>query len=100
MSSFFSAFDGFEMVVASKDGTTIARQKYTFNQSPFGRQRQFILKKGRTTKELFFPVREFPANAKTVNVKVEGELCGSAYDRILSTKTISSEIKNPSHYDK
>ncbi len=99
-SHFSSAFDGFEIIVTSKEGKNIVQKGYTLHQSPFGQNREFVLKKGSTTQELLFPIPEFPADIKSVNVQLIGKLYGSAYERKLSTQTVAADIKKPSEKDK
>jgi hypothetical protein len=64
-SSFFSVFDGLELVVTTREGKTLAQQPYTFHQSPFAaHEREFTLKKGGTAATLVFPIGELPGNTR------------------------------------
>jgi hypothetical protein len=92
--NFSSVFDGLELVVTTTEGKVLAQQAYTFHQSPFAPPgRTFTLKQGKTTKTIVFPVSGIPAEIRTVKVRLVGTLPGSAFDRILSSETLTVEVK-------
>ncbi len=94
-SNFSSVFDGLELVVTTMEGKVIAQQGYTFHQSPFAPPgRTFALKQGKTTKTLVFPITGIPAEIRTLKVRLVGTLPGSTFDRILSSETLTLEVKN------
>jgi hypothetical protein len=92
--NFFSAFDGLELVVTTREGKTLAQQPYTFHQSPFTPDgRDFTIKRGPTAASLVFPIGKLPAGDKVVKVRLVGTLPGSEFRRILSTETLEVKIK-------
>jgi len=92
-SSFFSVFDGLELVVTNIDGKVLKQQSYTFHQSPFTPDgRKFILKRGKTKKSIVFPVTSFGMVGQSLKVRLVGTLPESSYKRILSTDTIKTVI--------
>jgi hypothetical protein len=78
--SFFSAFDGVEIVLFDARGKKLRVQPYTFHQSPFAVDGTQPLEVGKTTKRLVFPVSGLPADVKTFRVCLIGTLPGSAYN--------------------
>jgi hypothetical protein len=92
-SSFFSAFDGLDLVVTDLDGKVLAQQHYVTHQSPHGPVREFPIKTGRTKEEIRFPINGLPDGAKAFKVRLAGTLPGSGYDRILSTETLEVKVK-------
>ena len=94
-SSYFSAFDGLEIVITTPEGRTLIQQGYAHHQSPFTfRGREFIAKNGSTTQTLVFPVSGLPKDLKMVRVRLVGTLPGSTFTRILSTETFDVKIGN------
>ncbi|HEY1189871.1 MAG TPA: hypothetical protein VGE74_19635 [Gemmata sp.] len=93
-SMYFSAFDGLEVVVTDTEGKVLVQQAYDEHQSVFSfKGRDFPVKKGKTTKELRFPVRGLPEDARSVRVRLVGVLPESRYTRILSSETLAVEVK-------
>jgi hypothetical protein len=94
-SSFYSAFDGLELVVTNPEGKVLVQQSYLFHQSPFTPEgRKFPLKQGKTAGTLVFPIRGLPGDARSLKVRLVGTLPGSGYDRILSPETLTVEVKD------
>jgi hypothetical protein len=93
-SNFFSAFDGLEIVITSKEGESLAQVGYTRHQSPLSLPpgRDFVLKKGSTSKILTFPLHELARDVKRVKVRLVGKLRGSPYTRSLSTENLEVDI--------
>jgi hypothetical protein len=97
-SNFSSVFDGLELIVTAEDGKTedgktIARQPYTYHQSPFAPPgRTFVLKRGSTPGSLVFPIRGLAGELKRVKVRLVGTLPGSDDDGPLSSEALTVEI--------
>lgn len=92
-SNFSSVFDGLELVVTTSDGKILAQQHYTYHQSPQSEADTYTLKPGRTSKTLNFPIRDLPAEVKTLKVRLVGTLPKSDYKRILSSETLDIQLK-------
>ncbi|MFO0881106.1 MAG: hypothetical protein U0840_27600 [Gemmataceae bacterium] len=94
-SNFTSAYDGLELVVTTSEGKVLVQQGYAFHQSPFAPPgRVFLLKQGKNTSELRFPVAGLPEDARTFKVRLVGTLPGSGYERILSSETLRVDLKD------
>ena len=94
-SNFGSAFDGLELVVTTAEGKVVAQQGYTFHQSPFAPPgRTFPLKQGGTAGSLVFPISGLPDDARSLKVRLVGTLPGSGHNRILSSETLTVEVKD------
>jgi hypothetical protein len=94
-SNFNSVFDGLQIVVTAPDGKVLAQQGYIFHQSPSTVEpRKFTLNKGNTTDTIVFPISTLPGDAKSFKVRLVGTLPGSGYDRELSSKTLTIEVRD------
>ena len=94
ISNFYSAFDGLELVVTNAHGKVLLQQHYLSHQSPSTPDgREFVVKRGKTTDTIVFPVRSFGTVGDSIRVRVVGTLPRSSYRRILSTDTIRTVIK-------
>jgi hypothetical protein len=91
--SFFSVFDGLELVVTMPDGKILAQQAYVMHQSPYSPGREIRLKKGRNEDSMVFPISGLPADAKTLKVRLVGTLPGSEYKRVLLSETLEIKVK-------
>jgi hypothetical protein len=93
MSAFHSSFDGLHLMVMDTSGKQLARQSYLYHQSPYSpTKRPFTLSPGRTTKDLRFPIGGIPTTTKTVSLRLEGTLPGSAYSGSLTSNVVSVKI--------
>jgi hypothetical protein len=94
-SQFYSAFDGLEIVVMTREGKVLAQQSYVYYDSAFKLfGRDFPLKKGKTVKELRFPLEHLPVGIRSLRVRLVGTLPGSSYKRTLSSETLAVEVKS------
>ncbi|MBK8259086.1 MAG: hypothetical protein IPK82_41320 [Polyangiaceae bacterium] len=92
VSNFTSPFDGLTLVVLSRDGKELARQNYTFHQSPQAENRQFALNIGRTQAKLTFPIDAQSLNearGSQVQVQIAGGLPGTAYTSLGTSNTVT-----------
>jgi hypothetical protein len=93
MSSFFSSFDGLHLMVMDTSGRKLARQSYLAHQSPYSLIAQpFTLPSGSAARELRFPIYDIPASTRTVSVRLEGTLPGSAYSGGLTSNIVNVKI--------
>lgn len=87
-SAFSSIFDGLDLIVMDADGKLLVRQGYTFHQSPVRlNKKKFILKPGKTSGVLLFPVRKSFKVGQVLKVRLDGTLPNSPYTKLLSTNT-------------
>ena len=93
-SSFFSAFDGLEIVVTNRDGKLLTQVSYLEHQALFNFDgRDFPLKQGKTVKKLTFVLNRLSEETRAVRVRLVGTLPGSNYKRLLSSETLAVEIE-------
>jgi hypothetical protein len=92
--TFSGLFDGLSLEVKTTKGEALVMQSYTHHQSPFAPPgRVFTLKQGKTTATIAFPVRDFPADVREVEVLLSGHLPGHGERYKLATKPLSLKIK-------
>lgn len=93
-SNFSGIFDGLSLEVKTTKGESLVVQSYTHHQSPFAPPgRLFTLKQGKTTGKLSFPIRDFPAETREVDVALSGHLPGHGERYKLSTKPTRMKVK-------
>jgi hypothetical protein len=91
--TFYSVFDGLELIVTTPEGRTLAQQPYIHHQSPRAPDgRKMDVKRGVTTRELRFPIRDLPADVRQVKVRLVGTLPDSGYRRLLASETLEVKI--------
>ena len=73
--SFFSVFDGIEVLILRESGEKLGRQSSLFHQSPYSVGRELLLKTGETRETLAFPVN-LPKDVRSVRVLLVGVLPG------------------------
>ncbi len=92
-STFYSAFDGLELVVLTAKGKELRRQSYLHHQSPHSPQgRQFPLNKGENRKTLVFPVLGLPKGTRVLKIRLVGTLPGSKYKGVLRSDVLTIPV--------
>ena len=93
-SSFYSAFDGLELVIMDEKGHKLAQQSYLQHQSLFSlTPRKFPLKEGQNRQELRFPVAGLPRDRREYRVLLVGRLPGSNYAKTLCSDQVTVKVK-------
>jgi hypothetical protein len=93
-STYYSAFDGLEIVVTNLEGKVLAQQHYVHLQSTFKFEgRDFPVKQGKTTEKLGFTLDNLPESTRSLRVRLVGNLPGSSYKGNLSSETLKVEVK-------
>jgi hypothetical protein len=85
--NFLSAFDGMTLVVLRDDGSELARQSYTYHQSPYSPSNTVDVPPGRTAQDIVFPIRDLSTSAFVAQVRLEGGLPETAYASGLVSNT-------------
>jgi RNA polymerase sigma factor (sigma-70 family) len=92
-STFYSAYDGLELMVTDKKGNVLAQPKYIDGRSPYTpKGRDFPIKEGSTSANLRFTVRGLAKDVNAVKVRVVGTLPGSAYKGPLASDTLEIAV--------
>ena len=94
ISNFATEFDGIDIVVTNKKGRILAQQPYVYHQSPFSPDGQaVVIKKGKSSSSLAFPIDGIDAKAKTLRVRLVGALNRSSYPNVCSTETVKVDVR-------
>jgi len=89
-SNFASAFDGLSVQIL-RDGRKVGERHYTLHQSPFSEPRPFVLKQGKTQKDMRIPFRLAPADWAGLQARLVGGLPGSTFKGKLASKPVPIE---------
>jgi hypothetical protein len=93
-SSYYSAFDGLDLVIFNEEGKKLRQQSYLYHQSFFTLNRTFPLSTGKNSKTLVFPIRDLSKNTKNVRVLLLGTLPGSEYSFVVCSDMVT--VSTPS----
>ena len=93
-SSYYSAFDGLELVVIDEKGRKLAQQSYLYHQSLYSlTPRSFPVKVGKNRRELRFPVSGLPQNRREYRVLLVGTLPESEHGGTLCSDLVTAAVK-------